>query len=924
MVDENSGRILQVTARPIPAPQATNEHDDRGQHRAEVHWPLTARPWRLRNWRVRWRVLALILVPTVTAITLGGFRIQEARDTSSTFGQVNQLATLGGELTSLVQAIEDERDLTAGYLTAHQLGEPQKPKGGGNPADAALATSIFAQLGRLYAVTNARETVVEKAATRIGSGFPAVARTDLAAALSQLSALPSLREFVSSQISALPMIQNYSNVIEPLIAFDNDIASGSSNAQLAQSVSAFSTVAQLEDQASQQRAIVYGTVLQNAFEPGVLTALTTAQSNQASDLATFQATAANLPAYFPASAGAPAGFSATETQTAEFNDIVAGPGVDQALATEQNVIIAGQSGGASIGSITSAQDWFANMTDQVDLIRSFENDQLDSITAQASSLQRGAESSERLTAIIVLVLLLLVLLVTSVVAQSMVRPLRKLRTDALDVADHRLPDIVRRLSESEDPATSVQIEPIGVDSTDEIGEVARAFDRVHREAVRLAGDEAMLRANLNAIFVNLSRRSQTLIERQLGIIESLEQSEQDADRLSSLFRLDHLATRMRRNSENLLVLAGHEAPRKWTEPVPLVDVLRAAISEIEQYDRVTLNVQSGLVIVGRAASDVVHLVAELVENATTFSSREAPVLLTGQQLSSGGVLIDISDEGLGIPEEELAYANWRLDNPPVIDVAVSRRMGLFVVGRLAARHGVRVRLRRASLSGGMSALIWVPDGVVKNDYRPLTGAGRPYDFSARRPSTPVLRTARRAKRRKSVWFDTGNGDAASAGAGTGDPGSADSGNPVTTVTVVTPPAELESGPDVPDADREAQLPIYDSIESEWFRRGNTSFSDGGRAKAGRWMSAAADEGFRVARTVVSPVTGQLTNAGLPRRVPNANLVPGSIGEQRARPAPAGDAPSRSAEAARARLTGFQTRRRDGRADASQWPGADED
>ncbi len=238
-------------------------------------------------------------------------------------------------------------------------------------------------------------------------------------------------------------------------------------------------------------------------------------------------------------------------------------------------------------------------------MRSFDAIELDAISSQASTLEQGALGSEHLTALIVLILLLIVLIITIIVARSMILPLRRLRTDALDVANHRLPDMVRRLSESdEQTAQSVQIAPIGIDSTDEIGEVARAFDQVHGEAVRLASEEAMLRANLNAMFVNLSRRSQTLIERQLGIIESLEQTEQDEGRLSSLFRLDHLATRMRRNSENLLVLAGHEAPRKWTQPVSLVDVLRAAVSEIEQYERITLNVQSGLVIAGRAASDV--------------------------------------------------------------------------------------------------------------------------------------------------------------------------------------------------------------------------------------------------------------------------------------------------------------------------------
>ena len=169
---------------------------------------------------------------------------------------------------------------------------------------------------------------------------------------------------------------------------------------------------------------------------------------------------------------------------------------------------------------------------------------------------------------------------------------------------------------------------------------------------------------------------------------------------------------MRRNSENLLVLAGHEAAsRRWSQPVPLVDVLRAAISEIEQYERVVLNVQPGIQVVGQAVNDVVHLVAEIVENATTFSPEDTQVYVTGQPLTSGGVLLDITDNGVGISEQEMAHANWRLDNPPVVDVAVSRRMGLFVVGRLAARHGVRVRLRHAQ-SGGLTALIWLPESVA--------------------------------------------------------------------------------------------------------------------------------------------------------------------------------------------------------------------
>ena len=349
------------------------------------------------------------------------------------------------------------------------------------------------------------------------------------------------------------------------------------------------------------------------------------------------------------------------------------------------------------------------------------------------------------TSLVTLLLLLLVVLVSTIVARSLIRPLRKLRTDALDVAGHRLPEMVRRLSQSEGADEGVEIEPIGVTSTDEIGEVARAFDQVHREAVRLAADEAMLRGNLNAMFINLSRRSQSLIERQLSLIDSLEQSEQDSGRLSSLFRLDHLATRMRRNSENLLVLAGHEVTRRWSQPVPLVDVLRAAISEIEQYERVVLNVQPGIVVVGQAVNDVVHLVAEIVENATTFSPEDTQVYVSGQPLTSGGVLLDITDNGVGISDQEMSHANWRLDNPPVVDVAVSRRMGLFVVGRLAARHGVRVRLRHAQ-AGGLTALIWLPDTVAAPEVAPPLGRLRRFEADDYGPAAVAVRAHRDAPR----------------------------------------------------------------------------------------------------------------------------------------------------------------------------------
>ena len=334
------------------------------------------------------------------------------------------------------------------------------------------------------------------------------------------------------------------------------------------------------------------------------------------------------------------------------------------------------------------------------------------IVNRATQLQQSAQRTALTFIIITVAVLLIVLLAALLVARSLVLPLRRLRAGALDIASVQLPERVRLLSESPESAASMEVAPINVTSQDEIGQVARAFDQVHSEAVRLAGEQALLRSSFNAMFVNLSRRSQTLIERLARMIDTLEQNEDDPDRLGSLFSMDHLVTRMRRNSENLLLLAGHENPRKWSDSVPLADIARAATSEIEQYNRVSLNIPPGVSVIGQAVSDVVHLLAELVENATIFSPKDTQVHVSMQELTSGGVLIEVIDKGIGVSEARLTDMNWRLDNPPTIDVSVSRHMGLFAVARLAERHRVRVRLRPAPPQG-LSALVWLPDSVIE-------------------------------------------------------------------------------------------------------------------------------------------------------------------------------------------------------------------
>jgi hypothetical protein len=428
------------------------------------------------------------------------------------------------------------------------------------------------------------------------------------------------------------------------------------------------------------------------------------------------------------------------------------------------------------------------------------------------------------------------------------------------------------------------VEPINVHSTDEIGQVARAFDQVHREALRLAADEASLRSSVSAMFISLSRRSQSLLERLLRLIDSLELGEEDPERLANLFRMDHLATRMRRNSENLLVLAGHETVRRQSGPVPLVEVVRASASEIEQYDRVALNIQPGIAVTGNAVTDTVHLLAELLENATMFSAKSTQVSVSGHALGSGGVLVGVTDSGMGMSEEQLGQLNWRLENPPVADVAVSRHMGLFAVAHLAARHGIKVGLQKPS-AGGITAHVWIPAALTAPDSGPA---------SSRDPGTVARASARAQAARRPARFSPGRPAAAAPAPG---------------APALVPAA---GGPQPA-----AALPIFDSVESDWFRAHGRRLprhaADPADPGAARPWTSPVDDGWRAAEAaVLAPVVSGITGAGLPRRPPRANLVPGSAGERAARPA----SPAEPAEVARSRLAGFQRGSRRARAAAS--------
>ena len=267
--------------------------------------------------------------------------------------------------------------------------------------------------------------------------------------------------------------------------------------------------------------------------------------------------------------------------------------------------------------------------------------------------------------------------------------------------------------------------PIEVRSRDEIGHLAEAFNSVHRVAVRVAGREAALRRSVGDMFLNLARRSQSLIERQLEVIDELEVSGSAAEVRTGLGELDHLATRMRRNAENLIILSGSEPARRWRGPIELTEVVQAAVEEVKEHTRVELLPLDQVQLAGHAAADVMHLLAELIENAVTFSAPGTKALVAGQPLPAG-YLIEIEDQGLGMSDEQLVKVNQRLAKPPDVDFALAKMLGFFVVTQLASKHGVKVQLRH-SWYGGITALVLLPGGSSRSRRAGAAGPrrGRP-------------------------------------------------------------------------------------------------------------------------------------------------------------------------------------------------------
>jgi signal transduction histidine kinase len=400
---------------------------------------------------------------------------------------------------------------------------------------------------------------------------------------------------------------------------------------------------------------------------------------------------------------------------ATYRKITSSREYDRLQATENRIVqdhTRGRPAQVSISLPVTDVDWKTTTSSILTKLRGLE------LSSSASAEQRSKPIANGIITRIViaggfgLVALLIMVILSIWVGRSVIRELTKLKRAALELASERLPSVIRRLRRGEDVDAAAEAPSLSF-ATDEIDQVGQAFNAARRTAIQGAIEEARLRRSISEVFINLARRNQALLHRQLSLLDAMERRIADPDELEDLFRLDHLATRMRRHAEGLIILSGQAPGRGWRNPVPAVDVVRAAAAEVEDYARVTVTPMPRVAVAGQAVADLIHLLAELVENATMFSPPHTTVQVSGQ-LVAHGFAVEIEDRGLSMDPAALATANERLADPPEFDLSNSARLGLFVVGRLARRHAIQVTLR-TSPYGGTTAIVLVPGEIVVRD-----------------------------------------------------------------------------------------------------------------------------------------------------------------------------------------------------------------
>nr|WP_203897523.1 nitrate- and nitrite sensing domain-containing protein [Virgisporangium aliadipatigenens] len=436
----------------------------------------------------------------------------------------------------------------------------------------------------------------------------------------------------------------------------------------------------------------------------------------------------------------------TEADRARYDAAAAGPDFTRLRALEDKVVNEAKAGAKPP---VSNEEWRAAVEPALATLHGVVLTGGDDIVGRSTPVALGVLLRLLLAAGLGLIAVIASIGLSISTARALVARLEQLRDAAHHLADERLPDVVNRLGQGEKLDVAAAAPPLALGDDDVIGQVTTAFNAVQETAIRTAVEQAELRRSVRDVFLSISRRTQALVHRQLTLLDRMERREDDPQDLEDLFRIDHLATRMRRNAENLLVLTGANPGRVWRRNIPVVDVVRAAVAEVEDYTRVNVLPLGPVELTGRSVGDVIHLLAELIDNALSFSPPHTVVEIKGQ-LVANGYVVEIEDRGLGMSPEDLAVANERITSDREYRLSDNAsQLGLYVVSRLTARHGVRVQLKDSAY-GGTLAIVLLPLSIVAvhdaepDEPAPLPLPAEPTAAAAARPAPPTRTAATNA------------------------------------------------------------------------------------------------------------------------------------------------------------------------------------
>ena len=625
---------------------------------------------RLRS--IRQRILLLVLVPVLSLIGLYAFATSITASNAINLARANTLKNATGVPTgAFLSAVNVERPLAMVYLSS--------------PSAANLA-ALRAQ----GAKTNATGAALRTALTSGGTTGNASARERAAIAvlLRDVARLPALRNQITAQaVTRSQAYDGYNGMVTDGYNLLNQVIRQENNASVVAQSLGFVRMGRSEELLLREDALLLADLAGRSFP--------------ASDRLQFAELVGARRALYAQN------LTDLDPEYRAFYTRDVSPQAAAALVSLENNIIA--SGSAARPPQVRPQVWQQAFGGVAAGLSAAGVQASNALTARAHDSANSTYLRLILTGGLGLLAVLLSILVSILVGRGLVRELAALRESALDLANKRLPDVMARLRAGEDVDISADAPAVSARS-DEIGQVGQAFATVQKTAVEAAVGEARLRRGINDIFRNLARRSQSLLHRQLSLLDGMERRAAEPEELEDLFRIDHLTTRMRRHAESLIILSGDVPARGWRNPVPLVDVLRAAVAEVEDYTRIRVTTTTRAALAGPAVGDMIHMIAELAENAAIFSPPNTPVLIGGD-IVGRGFAVEIEDRGLGLSEEQRAEINERLASPPPFDLSGSDQLGLFVAGQLAKRHDVRISLR-SSPYGGTTAIVLIPISLV--------------------------------------------------------------------------------------------------------------------------------------------------------------------------------------------------------------------